>query len=245
LRVFASKALANTADQILKRYTSEHPTSRITVTGGLISRGFPLLFNGDTDLAISSRPISTEETAMVQKASCELAHRSLPAFMIAVIVNSQNPLQEISLPDLKKIYSGEINNWRELGGFDEPIQIFGRHYPREGIAVAFTESVMDGASLANNIQITDYDNKTVAQVSIQKGSIGYARSDSVMQKVKTLALKRKATDQAVMPALTNLENSSYPLIALSHLYWNKKSPQAASAERCADYYCKGISAKDK
>lgn len=238
LRVFASKAIANRVDRIANKYHDENPAQPIVVTGGLISKGFPLFCKGHVDLAISSRLMNERESAMARESDCKLSHRQCAGFMVAVITHPDNPLKEISLLDLAKIYAGEISNWKEIGGADEPIHVLGRHYPMEGIAVAFTETVMAGKPLDSLISLRDYDRSMVMSVSGIKGSIGYARSDAVKSNmVKTLALKEAGSDQPALPIPSDLKRGAYPIVAKLTAYWNDRSQQAALAEAFAAYCC--------
>ncbi len=241
LRIFASKAVANRVDQIANRYQTDNPMQHITVTGGLISEGFPNLFKGDVDLAISSRLMNVRETALAHESGCKLSHRQCAGFMVAVIVHPENPLQQISLLDLAKIYAGEISNWKQMGGPDESIQVLGRHYPKEGIAVTFTEAVMGQRPLADSISLRDYDHSMILSVSRERWSIGYARSDAINKNnVKVLALKRDALGHPLMPIPAHLKDGSYPIIAKLTAYWNEESPRASPAVRFVDYCWKSL-----
>lgn len=240
-RVFASKAIANNVARISKSYEAEYPTQHIVVTGGLISKGFPLFFEGNIDLAISSRLMNAQEAAIANEKDCKLSHIQCAAFMVSVIVHPENPLQEISLLDLSRIYSGEITNWKQIGGFAESIYAFGRHYPKEGIAVAFTRAVMGTRPLDSGISLRDYDHDMVRSVSSTRGGIGYVRSDAVnTTSVKVLALKRNGSEQPLLPIPAHLKDSSYPIIAKLTAYWNEKSPQASFAAKFADHCSRSL-----
>src|SRR5947199_1759008 len=93
-------------------YMKKNPGSRIQVTGGGSGTGIAALINGTTDICESSRPMKEKEKDDVK------AKRSAPAIetkvaldALAVYVNEKNPLQEIAIPDLAKIYKGEIKSW--------------------------------------------------------------------------------------------------------------------------------------
>ena len=242
LRVFASKAIANRVQHIVDRYKAENPTQLIIVTGGLVSKGFPLFYEGHVDLVISSRLMNPQEKAMAhEKENYKVLHRQCAGFMIAVIVHPENRLQEISLLDLARIYAGKVTNWNQIGGADKPIHVLGRHYPKEGIAVTFTEAIMKGKPLYDSISLRDYDHMMILSVSSTRGSIGYVRSDAVNKnKVKILALKQDGLEQPLLPVSSNLKDGSYPIIGKFTVYWNDRSPRASSVVKFADYCCRWL-----
>ena len=101
-------------------YMKEQPRrSTIQVTGGGSGTGIAALINGTTDICESSRPMKDNEKADVQaKRGAPAVETKVALDALAVYVNEKSPLQEISIPTLAKIYTGETKNWKDVGGPD-------------------------------------------------------------------------------------------------------------------------------
>src|SRR5512134_3956877 len=116
-----SDTIVNLALAWAEEYQSDHPEVRISVTGGGSGTGLASLINGTVDIANASRQIKEEEVAEAQKNGVEPVEHVIARDAIAVIVNPENPVSELTLKQISDIYSGKYTNWKELGGEDRPI----------------------------------------------------------------------------------------------------------------------------
>ena len=99
------------------------------------------LINGTVDIANASRKIKEEEIAEAQSNGVEPVEHIIARDAIAVIVNPENPVSQLTLKQISDIYSGKINNWSELGGEDRPIVRLSRE-TNSGTHVYFLETVL-------------------------------------------------------------------------------------------------------
>ncbi len=136
-----SDTIVNLALAWAERYQGEHPDIRISVTGGGSGTGLAALINGTVDIANASRQIKDEEIAQAQTNGIQPVEHIIARDAIAVIVNPDNPVSELTLQQISDIYSGKINNWKEVGGEDRPIVRLSRE-TNSGTHVYFLETVL-------------------------------------------------------------------------------------------------------
>ena len=116
-----SDTIVNLALAWAERYQQEHSNIRISVTGGGSGTGIAALLNGTVDIANASRQISPDETKQAQAKGIKPEEFVIARDAIAVIVNPENPVSRLTLKQISDLYSGRINNWKELGGDNRPI----------------------------------------------------------------------------------------------------------------------------
>ncbi|GAJ00790.1 unnamed protein product, partial [marine sediment metagenome] len=160
---------------------------------------------------------------------------------IAVIVHPSNQVDELSVEQLSKIFSGQIGNWSELGGPDKDIVLINRD-SSSGTYEAFKELVvqMNGTASERDYALEALalqSNQVVVQtVADSKPAIGYCGLGYLQPQVK--ALKVVATDgaEAAEPTVANVQNESYPISRALYMYTNGQPTDAV-----ADYieYVKG------
>ena len=113
---------------------------RISVTGGGSGTGIAALINGTVDLANASRKIKPEEIKQAEGNGIHPIEFVVARDAIAVIVNPDNPVHELTMEQISRIYKGEYSNWRELGGENRPIVRLSRE-TNSGTHVYFLETV--------------------------------------------------------------------------------------------------------
>ena len=142
--------------------------------------GIEAVTNGTADIGNSSRSLTDEEKAG------GLEENIVAIDGIAVIVHPDNDVEDLTTDQLKKIYTGEITNWSEVGGVDEAIVVVGRE-AGSGTRGAFEEilEVEDACKYAQELNETG---AVVAKVGETEGAIGYVSLDNVKDSVKALNL---------------------------------------------------------
>src|SRR6185436_20555751 len=106
--------IVNLALAWAEKYQAEHPEVRISVTGGGSGTGIASLINKTVDIANASRQIKDEEVAEAKSNGVEPVEHIIARDAIAVMVNPENPVNELTLKQISDIYSGKINNWKEV-----------------------------------------------------------------------------------------------------------------------------------
>jgi phosphate transport system substrate-binding protein len=189
----------------------------VQVTGGGSGTGIAALINGATDICETSRPMNEREKENV------LAKRKAPAVetkvaldALAVYVNEKNPLSEISLPSLAKMYLGQARSWSELGGPAHPIVLYGRDN-NSGTYGYFKEHVLGGEDFAASTQMLAGTSAVAHAVKGDEFGIGYG-GIAYLEGIKALKIKRDETLPAIAPSLSTAENGSYPISRFLYFY---------------------------
>ena len=191
-------------------YMKIHPDKRIQVTGGGSGTGIAALINGGTDICEASRPMKEKERALVRRRHGKDANE-IPVALdgIAIYVPQSSPIQSLTRPQLKWIYTGTITNWRDVGGDDRKIVAYSREN-NSGTYVFFKEHVLDNQDFARDVQTLPGTAAVVNAVSKDPASIGYG-GIAYASGIKALAIARDETSEAVVPSLETVEKGRYPL----------------------------------
>ena len=192
-----SDTIVNLALAWAEEYQKENPDVRISVTGGGSGTGIAALINGTVDIANASRQIKPEELAQAKSKGIDPKEFVIARDAIAVIVNPNNPVSELTLQQISDIYSGKIKNWKEVGGEDRPIVRLSRE-TNSGTHVYFLETVL---------RLGQADNKTlfsmdtlllpssegiVYEVRQNPNAIGYDGLGYVPHDLKMIAIAQRA-----------------------------------------------------
>ena len=152
--------------------------------------GIKAVQEGRCDIGLSSRDLKAEEK------EAGLSGTILAYDGIAIIVNPQNPVTDLSLETIAKIYTGEITNWSEVGGSDAEIVLIGRE-AGSGTRDGF-ESITDTKGACKYRQELTSTGDVITSVSQNPGAIGYASVASVKDSVKALAVNGVAPTEATI-----------------------------------------------
>jgi phosphate transport system substrate-binding protein len=198
-------------------FMHDHAGFTIQVTGGGSGTGIAALINGTTDVADSSRPMKDEEKSQVQSQRHAAANEIKVAVdALAVYVPESNPLHEISIPQLKRIFTGQVTNWKDVGGPDAPIVLYGREN-NSGTYVYFKEHVLGDADYAASTQTLPGTAAVINAVARDPHGIGYG-GIAYAQGVRPLHIKPTDDAPAVEPSMTTATNGTYPLSRFLFFY---------------------------
>lgn len=152
-------------------------TVNLNLTGS--GTGIQEASEGKCDIGNSSRKLKDEEAEKLDATVVGLDG-------IALVVNPANKLEDITLEDLAKVYSGEITNWKELGGDDKSIVVIGRE-DGSGTRDGF-ESIVMGDKEPKYAQELESTGSVINAVATTDGAIGYASLANVDETVKALKI---------------------------------------------------------
>ena len=157
--------------------------------------GIKAVSEGRCDIGLSSRSLKDAEKAE------GLSQTILAYDGIAIIVNPENPVEELSLEQIAKIYTGEITNWSEVGGKDAQIVLIGRE-AGSGTRGGF-ESITGTTDACQYRQELTSTGDVITTVAQNPDAIGYASLASVKDAVKALAV------EGVTPSEETVKDGSY------------------------------------
>jgi len=220
-----SDTIVNLALAWAERYQVVHPDVRISVTGGGSGTGLAALINNTVDIANASRKIKDEEVAEAQAKGVEPLEHIIARDAIAVIVNPENPISELTLQQISDIYSGKIANWSEVGGEDRPIVKLSRE-TNSGTHVYFLETVLRLGSKENktlfstDTLLLPSSEGIIAEVRQNPNAIGYDGLGYVPDDLKMVAIAKEAGGAYVLPAIETVNDKTYPIARDLYMYTN-------------------------
>ena len=218
-----SDTIVNLALAWAEKYQADHADVRISVTGGGTGTGMAALINGTVDIANASRKIKEEELAEAQANGINPVEHVIARDAIAVIVNPNNPVSELTLQQISDIYSGKITNWKDVGGEDRPIVRLSRE-TNSGTHVYFLEKVLRlGDKESKTLFSTDTlllpsSEGIIIEVRQNPNAIGYDGLGYVPDDLKVIAIAKEAGGAYVLPSIPTVNDKSYPIARDLYMY---------------------------
>jgi len=183
-----------------------YPDLTITLEGAGSSTGIAALFNGTTDIANSSRWLKESELEQMHEEGKYFIPIVLGYDGIAVIVNPNLGIDEITIEELASIYTGEITRWNQLDPNlpNQRIVVYSRN-TASGTYETFVEKVLEGKRMAPTVQMLESTHAEVQAVAQNLYAIAYTGVGYVTEDVKVLSV------EDVQPTKLNILNSVYPI----------------------------------
>ncbi len=231
-----SDTIVNLALAWAETYRQVRPDVSIAVTGGGSGTGIAALINGTVDIANASREMKENEIEDARKNGIEPVQHVVAIDALAIVINLENPVERLTIPQLSDMYTGRITNWKDVGGNDAPIILVSRE-TNSGTHVYFLEEV---------VRKGETDNKDIfapqtllmpssvgitSEVQRNPNAIGYDGLGYVdPAHEKLIALAREETGPYVLPSVETGADGSYPISRGLYMYTDGQP-----AENVADY----------
>jgi phosphate transport system substrate-binding protein len=195
--VAGSTSVEPFAEVLAEEYMTLHPDVTIEVQGGGSAAGIMAAQSGTADIGMSSRELTNDEKKSLWYV--EIARDGL-----AVIVHPSNPIQNLTLNQVRDIYAGIVLSWNELGGTNSKIHVITRE-DGSGTRAAFESLVMGKAEITPRAMVQDSNGAVRQLVADDPNSIGFISLGLVNETVKALELGGVAATRE------NVINGSYGL----------------------------------
>jgi phosphate transport system substrate-binding protein len=229
ITIKGSDTLVILAQKWAEVYMSSHPSVKIQVTGGGSGIGFAALQNNTTDIADASRPIKPmERAACIKNSGRNPREYKVALDGLCIYVNGSNPINELSLDQLKKIFTGKITNWKDVGGADVPITTYSRENS-SGTYEFFKEHVLAGQDFTARTQTMQGTAALLQSVSRDPNAIGYGGA-AYGHVAKALKVKKGAGSPAIEPSEVNVVNGQYPIWRYLYNYLNPEKDKGEIAD---------------
>jgi len=218
-----SDTIVNLALAWAEAYQEIHPEVSLSVTGGGSGTGIAALINGTVDIANASRRIKSEEQAEAEANGVTPTEFIIARDAIAIIVNHENPVDNLTLQLISDIYSGKINNWSEIGGEDRPIVRLSRE-TNSGTHVYFLENVVRlGDAQSETLFSVDTlllpsSEGITAEIRQNPNAIGYDGLGYVTDEVKVVAVGIGLDGPFVYPSPETVNLNLYPIARDLYMY---------------------------
>ncbi|UCD98060.1 MAG: PstS family phosphate ABC transporter substrate-binding protein [Chloroflexota bacterium] len=220
-----SDTMVNLALAWAERYQQENPQANISVSGGGSGTGIASLINKTTDIANASRQIKPEEIENSQANGIDPVEFVVAKDAIAVIVNPNNPIDQLTLQQLSDIYSGKIINWKEIGGEDRPIVKLSRE-TNSGTHVYFLEEVLrlgmkdDKTLFSTDTLLLPSSEVIGAEIRTNPNAIGYDGLGYVTPDMKVIAVSAGVGEDLnyIYPSSETVNDGTYPIARDLYMY---------------------------
>jgi phosphate transport system substrate-binding protein len=221
ITVKGSDTMVILAQRWAEVYMSKNKDVSIQVTGGGSGTGISAIINGTTDICNASRPMkASERDKLKQRYSSLGVEIKVAKDGISVYVNEKNSVKELTLDQIKAIYTGNITNWKEIGGNDEKIIVYGRENS-SGTYVYFRDVVLKGQDFVNSMQSMPGTAAVVNAVAKDINSIGFGGA-AYGKGIKFVAIKKDADSPAYEPTAEHVKTGKYPVSRYLYMYVKSK-----------------------
>jgi phosphate transport system substrate-binding protein len=210
--------------RLIAEFKKDHPTAAFELESKATGYGLAALMAEQCNIAAASRPPIKDELELAKSRNIELNDHVIGSYSVTVIVNSASGIADLKHEQVRDIFTGVIQNWKDVGGSDAPIHIYSRD-PVSGTALGFKELAMENKPYGSGVKtFTNYDGIASA-VSQDASGIGYC-SIGLTNKpgVKALAI------DGIPPTVASINEGKYPYARVLHLYTNKGKEDASSKE---------------
>jgi phosphate transport system substrate-binding protein len=212
------------APRLMTEYRKDHPGVEFDTEFKGTTYGFGALFVGRCDVAAASRDATTNELALARDNGVQLREETIGTYCVAVVVNSACPVTNLTRAQVRDIFTGTAQNWKDVGGPDLPIHLFIRH-PVSGTYLGFRELGMEDKPYALAAKTCTNYTDIVKDVAAEPGAIGYAS----FQLATKPGVKAVAVD-GVAPSAANVKQGKYPFARRLRLYTNKAAEAPAAKD---------------
>jgi phosphate transport system substrate-binding protein len=217
ITVKGSDTMVILAQRWAEKYMEKHPGVTIQVTGGGSGTGIAALINGSTDIANSSRPMKPSEREKLKQRFNSLGVEIKTAKDgLSVYFNEKNTLRELTVQQIKDIYIGKITNWKEVGGKEAKIIVYGRENS-SGTYVYFKDNVLGGQDFTAKMQSMPGTSAVVNAVVKDINAIGFGGA-AYAKGIIMAAVKKDANSKAFTPTEENIKNNNYPITRFLYMY---------------------------
>ena len=209
-----SDTMVNAVQMVAEEFMKDYPHIFVAVTGGGSGVGIASLINKTCDVATASREIKPKEVEMALKRGVNPKEFVVAHDGVAVIVNKSNPLSELTIADLHRIFTGKASNWKEFGGKNLPIVTLSREVS-SGTHMYFKEEVIQLGKKDNKDEFSSEtllltsSQAIVEEVTGNEAAIGYLGMGYLSDRTKALRIGRGK--ESYPPDMQDVLKKTYPL----------------------------------
>lgn len=173
-----STSMEKVMQVLIEAFQEQQPNVTVNYTGSGSGAGVTSAIDGTADLGLASRALKSEEEGKGAQAHIVALDG------VAIVVNPENTVEDLTVDEIAQIFKGEITNWKDLGGADEEIAVYGRE-AGSGTRGAFEElvGVEDACKYLNEYSSTG---DVIGNVASNPSAIGYASLSAVSDNVKAV-----------------------------------------------------------
>jgi phosphate transport system substrate-binding protein len=208
---------------LVAEYKKDHRTSFNLEFKGT-SYGLGALMVDKCDIAAASRELTPTEKELARDRAIKFNDYVIGSYSVAVIVNAGNSVSNLTADQVQKLFTGEIENWKEVGGPDMPVHLYIRD-PMSGTHLGFQELAMNKKAYASGFKARTNYVEIVQSVAKDPNAIGYASIDVVHKPgVKPVSIG------GITPSIEAINKGKYPYARVLRLFTNRQRETPAAHE---------------
>ena len=227
IQVKGSDTIVNLAQAWAETFTAK-TGKMVAVTGGGSGTGIAALIDGKCDIADASRDIKKSEIEQAKAKGVNPVEIVIGIDGLSVVVNKDNPVKALTPDNIGKLFRGEITSWKQLGGADAPVTLYGRQ-PNSGTYVFFQEDVLGNKDYSSKMNQMNGNAQILESVAKDPSAIGYVgvgyvvdENGKVMAGVKPLEIIGKDGKTVSPLDRAAVKSGKYPLARNLYQYTNGK-----------------------
>jgi phosphate transport system substrate-binding protein len=190
----------------------------VSVTGGGSGVGIVALIDNTTDIAMSSRKMKMDEKIKLANAGKKIKEVVIAKDALSVIVNPANKITKLTREQLEGIYTGKIKNWKEVGGDNMNIVVYGRE-SSSGTFEFFKEHVINKKNFAASVLAMPATGAITQSIAQTKGAIGYIGMAYGNTKVREISVSYDGGKSYIEPTRANAKSGKYPIVRSLYFYY--------------------------
>jgi phosphate transport system substrate-binding protein len=211
ITISGSDTMFELTSKLAEEYMKDHSGISVKVDGGGTATGIRQLIKGEIDICTASRNLKPEEAKLLADYYGSLGLVFLIAKdALSIYINPKNNIHNLTQTELSKIFSGEITNWKALGGKDAAIVTIIRN-PNSGTYLYFKDHVLEGEDYMDNSIVEPTTKDIVKLVETNENAIGYG---GMGYKGNIFHAKINGIE----PTENNVRNDTYPIIRYLHFF---------------------------
>jgi phosphate transport system substrate-binding protein len=223
IQIKGSDTIVNLAQAWAERFVENRPDVNVGVTGGGSGTGFAALFNGTCGIAMSSREIEEKEKILAQSKGVSPVEFKVGLDGLAILINKENPVDKLTISQLRDIFTAKITNWKEVGGNDLKIVVLSRE-SNSGTHMFFKEHVIRSGDKKSKAEFSVHSllmpsSQAIYDETVQNPhALGYVGMGFINDKVKAVSVAADANAEYVYPTPENVLDGKYPISRPLYLY---------------------------
>lgn len=218
IKISGSTTVLPIAKEAAKKFMMKNPNYNLEVSGGGSGFGVKQVAEGLVDIGMASRDLKAEEKEKYPN----LITHSIALDGVAVVVHPENPVSDLTQEQVKKIFSGEITNWKEVGGPDAPINVYTRD-EESGTREVFWEKALGKGKITEKATVVNSNGAMKTAVKQDKNGIGYLSIGYVDSTIKAVKFN------GVEPTEENVKKGIYKVSRALNMITNGEPSPAVQA----------------
>ncbi|MCM8765479.1 MAG: phosphate ABC transporter substrate-binding protein [Candidatus Omnitrophica bacterium] len=209
IQIKGSDTMVNLVQAWAERFMEKNPEIFVSVTGGGSGTGIASFLNKTCAIAASSREMKAKEIDLAKSKGVVPKEYIVGYDGIAVVVHPKNPVDKLTLNQIKDIFMGKIDNWSQLGGQDKKIVILSREV-NSGTHIYFKEHVLENGDFSPQALLLPSSQAIADEVALNPDAIGYYGMGYLSDKQKAVSISLNGKDY-FSPTLENIMAGRYPV----------------------------------